>query len=118
MELNEKVGNLRISVSGPGREIYVGKEVIRALGEPKHVCVLKGKDKQSIAITPCPERMALSFEVPEDCLTNENRKLRIYSSSFVEELLAANNLVGERTHIINGRYAPAINAVVFPLKVF
>ena len=117
MELADRGNHLRISLSGPKAEIYVGKEIIRTLGEPKHVCILKGKDKKSIAITPCSEKMSLSFAVPDDCLTNENRKLRIYSSSFVEELLQANGLIWGQTHIIAGKYAPSINAVVFPLKV-
>jgi len=117
MKTVEKAGNLHISVSDLEYDIYVGKDVIRALGVPKHVCVLKGKDKQSIAIVPCRGKYPLSFAVPDDCLTNENRKLRIHSIPFVDELLRANNLESGKTHSITGVYSSRINAVVFPLKV-
>lgn len=108
---------LPISILGRENGILIGRNVILKLGVPNYICILKGTDKESIAIVPCTEKQPLSFKVPEDFLGARNRKMRIYSQAFVQELLAANDLDPMKTHRIYGAYSEAHNAAIFPLKV-
>lgn len=108
---------LSISVMGEEHGILIGRSVVDKLGLPTHICILKGEDKQSIAIVPCAGKHVLSFKVPDDYITTPNRKFRIYSHDFIEELLIANNLEPAKTHRVYGEYSEEHNAVIFPLKV-
>ena len=108
---------LPISILGRENGILIGRNVILKLGVPNCVCILKGTDKESIAIVPCTEKQPLSFKVPEDFIGARNRKMRIYSQAFAQELLMANDLDPAKTHRIYGEYSEAHNAVIFPLKV-
>ena len=54
----------------------------------------------------------------EDISTNAERKMRVYCKPFRDELIAANDLDPEKPFLVEGEYKDALNAVVFPLKVF
>lgn len=41
-----------------------------------------------------------------------------YCKPFRDELIAANDLDPEKPFLVEGEYKDALNAVVFPLKVF
>ncbi|MBR0159992.1 MAG: hypothetical protein IJQ02_01660 [Oscillospiraceae bacterium] len=110
-------GKLPISILGKENGILIGRNVILKLGVPNCICILKGTDKESIAIVPCAEKQPLSFKVPEDFIGARNRKMRIYSQAFVQELLTANGLDPAKTHRIYGAYSEEYNAAIFPLKV-
>ena len=110
-------GKPSISLMGGEYGILVCHSVIQRLGSPNYICILKGIDKQSIAIAPCSEKHALSYKVPEN-LISADRKIRIYSRDFVQELRLANGLDPAKTHRIYGEYSEKHNAVIFPLKVF
>lgn len=111
--------NLTISIMSAGHEegILIGKDVIRALGMPTYICVLKGKDKKSIAIAPAKEKEYLSWEVPDGYLNNKNKKFRVYSRAFVKGIIKANKLDPSKTHKVIGTYDEKQNLVIFPLKV-
>ncbi|MBQ9606264.1 MAG: hypothetical protein IJV16_03720 [Lachnospiraceae bacterium] len=108
---------LSISVMGAEHGILIGRKIVEALGLPDYICILKGEDKQSIAIAPCSRKHVLSFKVPDNYMQRRNSKLRIYSHAFVEELLMANDLEPDKTHRIMGEYSKEHNAAIFPLKV-
>ncbi len=109
---------LRISITGKEHSIGIGKGVIQALGSPKCICILKSKDKDSIAIVPCDEREYLSVYVPYSLLSNRHKKLRVYSRAFTDEIIFANDFHYDKANIVKGSYSEEMNAVIFPLKVF
>lgn len=117
MDSNKPSKKLSISVMAAEHGILIGRNVVVTLGLPNHICILKGEDKQSIAIVPCAEKHVLSFKVPDGYITERNSKFRIYSQGFVEELLTANDLDRTKTHRIYGEYSEEHNAAIFPLKV-
>jgi len=118
MSKEEKPSSLQISIMASEHGILIGRNVYSILGMPEHICILKGEDKQSIAITPCSAKHFLSFKVPDRfAVGRTNSKFRIYSHDFVEELLSANTLAPNMTHKVSGTYDEAHNAVIFPLKV-
>lgn len=92
--------------------------VLKALGWPTYICFLKSEDKKSIALVSCKKEQPLSMKVPEDISTNAERKMRVYCKPFRDELIAANDLDPEKPFLVEGEYKDALNAVVFPLKVF
>ena len=108
---------LSISIMGAEHGILIGRKIVEALGYPEYLCILKGEDKQSIAITPCSRKHVLSFKVPDNYAEQRNAKFRIYSHAFIEELLNANELEPAKTHRVVGEYSEEHNAAIFPLKV-
>lgn len=113
-----KNAKIQITVMGGDRPgIRISRNVIKTLGWPAYVCFLKGEDKKSIAVAPCKQAQPLSMKVPDDFLTNSDRKMRIYCKQFVDEIMAANDLDPEKSHLVEGEYRDVLNAAVFPLKV-
>jgi len=98
--------------------IRISRYVLKALGWPTYICFLKSEDKKSIALVSCKKEQPLSIKVPEDISTNAERKMRVYCKPFRDELIAANDLDPEKPFLVEGEYKDALNAVVFPLKVF
>ena len=98
--------------------IRISRYVLKALGWPTYICFLKSEDKKSIALVSCKKEHPLSMKVPEDISTNAERKMRVYCKPFRDELIAANDLDPEKPFLVEGEYKDALNAVVFPLKVF
>ena len=88
--------------------IRISRYVLKALGWPTYICFLKSEDKEQ----------PLSMKVPEDISTKAERKMRVYCKPFRDELIAANDLDPEKPFLVEGEYKDALNAVVFPLKVF
>lgn len=89
----------------------------RILGSPSYVCVLQGKDKQSVAVACCEASHPMSFKVPENLLMDNRCNMRICSQQFIDRLVEANNFSPLEFHRVEGKYLPELNAVVFPIKV-
>lgn len=103
----------RITLNGNLHSITISKDVIRLLGGPLHVCVLKSVDGLSLAVQPCNQNDALSFKVPDLESWTRNKHFRIYSGEFVHEFLTHNGCGESDTLIILGKYDPRRNAVIF-----
>ena len=95
--------------------ISVGKDVIRALGEPRFISILKNDEKKTLLIIPCGENDSLSFKVPEDLLENTNKKLRIYSFRFVEDLRVMYGYSNIKIIRLIGVYDSSMRSVIFEL---
>lgn len=95
--------------------ISVGKDVIRALGEPRYISILKNDEKKTLLIIPCGEYDSLSFKVPEDLLVNTNKKLRIYSFKFVEDLREMYGYPNIKLIRLSGVYDSSMRGVIFEL---
>ena len=52
---NERVMRLGLTISAKQSQLTISKDVIRILGSPSYVCVLQGKDKQSVAVARSEE---------------------------------------------------------------
>ena len=102
-----------ITINGKEYCINVGRDVIRALGHPSHICILEHDKWHDIAIAPCEESEMLSFKVPEGFPDDRMKKFRIYSQSLVKEILANSDLTPGETHNLKGEYIEAMNAVLF-----
>ena len=65
---SERVMRLGLTISAKQSQLTISKDVIRILGSPSYVCVLQGKDKQSVAVACCEASHPMSFKVPENLL--------------------------------------------------
>ena len=115
MESTRKL-KLSFSIHGKDHVISVNRDVVRVLGKPDYVRILKNDAKHSVAIQACDEKELLSFKVPEKLFTKGYKSsLRIYSLSFVDELVREYHLDNNVRCSFSGSYVEEHNAVVFPL---
>ncbi len=70
---------LNISFLGKDHVITVSRDVVRALGKPEYVRILKNEDKNTIAFQACDEKELLSFKVPEKLFTKGTRPAFVYT---------------------------------------
>ena len=108
--------NLHISILGKEDAIYLGRDVIRGLNNPKYIKILVSKNYDKLLFAPCKEMEPMSFKVPED-LSKQHTEVRIYSKAFVREVLAKNGFKENGTHKFFGQYLDQQLAIVFPLVV-
>ena len=108
-----------MTISGVGRTKYIqlNKYSVQQLGEPQYICMLTGKDKRSLAFTPCREKHVMSFKVQDNFFESRNAEFKICSKRFVELLFEIIGLESGKTYIIEGVYNEERNLIVFPLKV-
>ena len=130
---SERVMRLGLTISAKQSQLTISKDVIRILGSPSYVwkdslfrmprrspsyvCVLQGKDKQSVAVACCEASHPMSFKVPENLLMDNRCNMRICSQQFINRLVAANDFSPDEFHRVEGKYLSDLNAVVFPIKV-
>ena len=107
-----------ISFQGKDKCVNVGKDVIRLLGNPAFIGLFLSEDGESLAISPCSEKKALSFAVPKDFLSRSKVQFRIHSKQFVEDILLSARLDKDRTYRLEGTFIPELNMVTFQLSEF
>lgn len=112
----KKKAKLDISIYGRKNAIGIGKDVIRVLGGPSHVCLKIKEGLGSFMITPCAEKDTMSFRVPDNIMFDRHVQMKVTSQSFVIGLLAMNDLEFHHTYKITGVYSEKNNAVVFDMK--
>ena len=91
----------------------IGKDVIRALGNPKYITFLVNWERLSIAILECHPRNNMSFMVPD--YYSSDVKFRIHSKPFVTQVSEACNLPFDRATRFKGVYNLEKKAVIFDL---
>ena len=72
-----------ILIQGYKNTITIGKDVIRLLNFPDHICFSVNDTNGSILMFPCNEDNVMAFKVPENLFTNSKTVFRITSKSFV-----------------------------------
>lgn len=112
MEMKRKV-HPTISFQGKRNMINIGVDVIRLLGEPTHICILRNFENKSVAVVPCEADDVMSFRVPERFLTDRNSKFTVHSKQFTQEVMEDCGLDTDRTYVFPGEYIPKNNMVVF-----
>ena len=93
-----RVMNLRVTIPAESRRMNVGK------------------DRKSIAITPCAAEHPMSFKVPDRLLTDGQCRMMINGIQFIQMLLEANGLAAGKDHQFKGRYDAEKNAVIISLE--
>lgn len=115
MSNSQRKLKLCITVKGPRNRIYIGKDVIRALGFPTSICIKINEDMSALAIQPGEEKEYMSFKVPERLFDSHKVDFTVHSKRFVHELLAANGLSPDQNHPLYGQYSQKDNAVIFKM---
>ncbi len=105
-----------LSIYGYRYRIYIGKDVIRALQCPEHICLKINESINSIAVMPSDSSEIMSFRVPEKYFHSRSSLMQISSKQFVCMLLEKNKLAVTGTYMINGTYSEMENACVFRLN--
>ena len=102
---------LAMTVYGKNGRIYIGREVIRALGQPANVRLLVNREKDSIAVVPCTGEDAMSFPVPEP-----DKMMWICSKAFVGDILSACHLERGGNYSMEGTFSESAGAVIFDVR--
>lgn len=110
---NKRKVSLLASIYGKKNTLFIGKDVLRVLGGPTHICLKVNQKMDSFLVTPCAEKDPMSFKVPKDILMTPRPEMHVVSQSFVIGLLAMNDLDFENTYNMSGIYSEKHNAVVF-----
>ena len=112
---DERTLRIEMSLQGIENRFGIGKDVIRALGNPSHVSFKVSDAYDSISVFPCDEDDVMSFKVPEKLFTDKRCVMRINSKKFVHGLMQANDLDITRTYTLPGKILEDINTAVFSL---
>ena len=113
---NKHKVSLLASIYGKKNTLFIGKDVLRVLGGPTHICLKVNQKMDSFLVTPCTEKDPMSFKVPKDILMTARPEMHVVSQSFVIGLLAMNDLDFENTYNMSGIYSEKHNAVVFNMS--
>lgn len=113
---NKNKVRLEISIYGRINVLHIGKDVLRVIGAPSHICLKINKEMDSFAVMPCEPAEPMSFKVPDDITLNTRKQMKITSQSFVIGLLSVNGLDLGHTYKISGIYSENNNAVVFNMS--
>ena len=110
--------NLKLTITLQGKEGAIGirKNVVKILDAPRFVALRISYKNNSLLLLPCEQQDVMSYEIPHNFLEGRHVNFRIHSLSFVKELLESNRLESNTTYILEGEYAPQMNAVVFSLE--
>ncbi len=107
---------LVITLQGYWNRISIGKDVIRILGAPSHICLRVTEDNSLIALAPCEALDLLSFKVPDALFTDHHCIFRICSKQFVRNVMATNGMNPLQSNSFDGIYSEKQNAIMFLLK--
>lgn len=105
-----------LSIWGRRNTINIGIDVIRLLGEPTHICIMKNIHNFSLAVCPCEADEIMSFQIPDFFLEDPNAKFCIHSKQFVQQIMKECDLDRDKTYLFHGEWVPEKNAVIFMLK--
>ena len=95
--------------------LTIGKDIIRSLGFPTHVCLRINETNNSFAIIPCKEDDVMSFKVPEKLFTDSKCVFRIYSKQFLINIILKYDLDPYCVYECNGIHSKKVNAVIVSL---
>ena len=96
-------------------KITFGKDIVRSLGFPTHVCLRINESTNSVAVMPCKPEDVMSFKVPENLFTDHHSVFRISSKSFIFNLLMKYDLDPTYNYEYKGIYSEKLKAVIFSL---
>ena len=95
--------------------LTIGKDIIKSLGYPKHVCLRINESNRSFAIIPCEANDVMSFKIPDKLFTNSKCVFRIKSKFFLISLILKYNLEPTCVYSCKDVYSKKLNAVIVSL---
>ena len=96
--------------------ITIGKDIVKSLGFPTHVCIIINDKNKSFAIIPCEADDVMSFKVPDKLLTDHHCVFRLHSKEFLLNLILKYDLNPNSVYECRGRYYPNVNAIIVSLE--
>lgn len=96
--------------------ITIGKDIVKSLGFPTHVCLRINDVNKSFAIIPCEADDVMSFKVPDKLLTDHHCVFRLHSKEFLLNLILKYDLNPNSVYEYKGKYCPNINAIIVSLE--
>ncbi len=108
--------NLWMTIYGKRERIFFTKDVIRILGVPNFICIRVNAEWNSVLVMPCADKDYLSFRVPNDILSEPNKKMEFRSKAFTDTLLKSNGLDRQGTYTVQGWYFEKRNVLVFDFR--
>lgn len=113
---NKNKARLEISIYGRINAIHIGKDVLRVIGAPSHICLKINREMDSFAVMPCEPTEPMAFRIPDGIMFSNRKQMKVTSQSFVIGLLSVNGLEVGHTYKISGIYSENNNAVVFHMS--
>ena len=107
---------LTITLQGREGAIGIRKNIVKALGSPRYVSLRISYKNKSLLLLPCDQKDVMSYEMPHDFLNGRHVNFRIYSLSFVQDLLRTYGLNSDASYILNGKLSSKIKGIYFPLN--
>ncbi len=107
---------LTITLLGREGAIGIRKNVVKALGSPRYVSLRISYKNKSLLLLPCDQKDVMSYEMPHDFMNGRHINFRIYSLSFVQDLLKTHGLNSDASYILKGKLSSKIKGIYFPLS--
>ncbi len=107
---------LTITLLGREGAIGIRKNVAKALGSPRYVSLRISYKNKSLLLLPCDQKDVMSYEMPHDFMNGRHVNFRIYSLSFVQDLLKTHGLNSDASYILHGKLSSRIKGIYFPLN--
>lgn len=95
--------------------ITIGKDILRNLGFPTHICFRVNSASNSFIILPCKAEDAMSFKVPDDIYLNHHTIMRIRSKAFLSHIIETNNFDSELVYSYGAHFIKEKNTVLVNL---
>ncbi len=111
-----KTDSMYILVQCKHNTLTVGKDIIRYLGFPTHVCLRINATRDSFIIFPCKPDDVMSFKVPEHLFTDAHCSMRIHSKQFLYHIVTANSLDDNYVYSYSAHYVKDKNLVLVNLN--
>ena len=97
-------------------KITIGKDIVRGLGFPTHVCLRINESTNSVAVMPCEPEDVMSFKVPDNLFTDHHTVFRISSKQFILNLLLKYDLDPAYNYEYKGIISEKLKAAIFSLS--
>jgi len=104
---------IRISISGFRRAIFVGRGIVKVLGNPSHVGLKVNKDMTSIILFATQPSDPMSFRVPLNFGIKNGCLFKITSKQFVRQLTAKNGFDDNKNYTIYGYFIAEKGVAIF-----
>lgn len=118
MNEDSTVPTKRLTITLQGKEGAIGirKNVYRALGSPRFICLRVSYKQNSLLLRACESKDLMSFEAPDGFAENHHINFRMHSLRFVQDMLISNKLDGDCTYVLEGDYSKKHNAIIVPIS--
>ena len=98
----------------PGVKVAINRNVLRALGTPKHIQFWWSLSERLLLIGSAPSQSHYSIEISDHCYRlHGNTNFR--NSKLMNAIMSVTQWNSNMTYAILGEYDPVLNMVIFPI---